>query len=203
MLKTLLVLAVSCGPVFCAPEGNPALPAPVTVLIEFDKPHSVRSIAAMERETAHILQSSGIRVEWLMMKDLAPHAEFSDLVVVHFKGSCGMDEIPMPLDERGVLGLSYASDGEVLPFGEVQCDRVKQSLRSVVPASRFRASEELLGRALGRVVAHEMYHMLANDQRHTNDGLTRPGLSPRDLVSPELLYPEPAAEAVSRHRNPN
>ncbi len=201
MLKRLLVLFLVCGSIIFASERNTPLP-PVTVLIEFDKPHSARSVAAMERETMHILQPSGIRLEWQMIADLPPNAEFSDFVVVRFRGSCATDEVPMPMDERGILGMSYASDGEVLPFGEVQCDRVKQSMRRVVPASQFRISEDLLGRALGRVVAHEMYHMLTNDKHHTKDGVTRESLSADDLVLGELLYSGRAADAISRRQAP-
>jgi hypothetical protein len=202
MLKTLLGFVAASLPAFCASGGN-APSAPVTVLIDFDRPHSARSVAAMERETAHIMEASGIRLEWQMMKDLAPNAEFSEFVVVRFRGSCATDDVAMPMDERGILGLSYASDGEVLPFGEVQCDRVKQSMRRVVSASRFRISEDLLGQALGRVVAHEMYHMLANDRHHTEKGVTRSSLTANDLVSGELLYSDRAAQAVSRRQGPN
>jgi hypothetical protein len=202
MLKTLFSLIAACSPAFCGSGGNLPSP-PVTVLIDFDQPHSARSVAAMERETAHILGASGIRLEWQMMKDLAPNAEFSDFVVVRFRGSCATNDVPMPMDERGVLGLSYASDGEVLPFGEVQCDRVKQSVRRVVSASRFRVSEDLLGQALGRVLAHEMYHMLANDRHHTENGVMRQSLTANDLVAGELLYSDRATQTVSRRKGAN
>lgn len=203
MFKILLAFLI-CLPALCASGGNALLSSPVTILIDFDQPHSDRSVAAMERETDHILRASGIRIEWQMMKDVAPNAEFSDFVVVRFRGSCATDsEVPMPMDERGILGTSYASDGEVLPFGEVQCDRVKQSMRRVVPASRFRISEDLLGRALGRVVAHEMYHMLANERRHTKTGVTRESLSAEDLLSGELLYSNRAVESMSHRQGTN
>ncbi len=43
--------------------------------------------------------------------------------------------------------------------------------------------ETLLGRALGRSVAHEVGHYLLASSQHTDDGLMRPILVPDDLLT--------------------
>jgi len=96
-----------------------------------------------------------------------------------------MDTIPVIPDEMGLpLGVTYASDGEILSFGKINCDRVKQSIVRVLAEGR--RSDAVLGRALGRVVAHEMFHMLSHSRTHTSQGVTRKALSAADLAAEVL-----------------
>jgi hypothetical protein len=41
-----------------------------------------------------------------------------------------------------------------------------------------------LGRALGRVAAHELYHVLGNTQSHGEAGLAKPSFGTVDLLHP-------------------
>jgi hypothetical protein len=48
----------------------------------------------------------------------------------------------------------------------------------------------LMGRALGRVVAHELVHILTGSRRHTKDGVAQAELSGRELIAgPMKLSP--------------
>ena len=51
---------------------------------------------------------------------------------------------------------------------------------------------------MGRVLAHEMYHMLAKDKHHTASGVTRESLSARDLTRDEVLFSTAAVESIVR-----
>jgi len=47
------------------------------------------------------------------------------------------------------------------------------------------------GRALGRVLAHEVVHMLTGNSGHAHEGVTRRALSGNQLIAPKLrLAPE-------------
>jgi hypothetical protein len=117
------------------------------------------------------------------------------MVVLKMSGECTMEAIPAVPDEMGLpLGMTYASDGEILPFGKVDCDRVRQSLQRVLTGGR--RDDVALGRALGRVVAHEMYHMLSHSKAHTASGITRKSLSPRDLAAEVSAISEAGSDAV-------
>ena len=109
-----------------------------------------------------------------------------NLVVVTFHGTCIMEPIPFLYDERGPLAFTYSSDGNVLPFGEVACDKVRSSIGKAMWGGDYRRSDTLLGRALARVLAHELYHMLAHTPEHAKTGLARHDLSGSDLISDEL-----------------
>lgn len=48
--------------------------------------------------------------------------------------------------------------------------------------------EQLVGRALGRVFAHELGHVLIGMPAHARDGLMRPTFAPADLISPDQTH---------------
>src|SRR5258706_2657597 len=93
----------------------------VTVLLDFEQPHSADSVAAMQKEAKNLLAGSGIVLDVKLRSDVSPSAEFSDVLVFKMTGRCVADRRPQPvlLDERGPLAEAYQTDGEVLSFGEV------------------------------------------------------------------------------------
>ena len=78
-----------------------------------------------------------------------------------------------------------------LTFGEIECDRVKQSVQRVLPGIPSSNGDRLYGRALGRVAAHEMYHMLAGTRKHSKTGLTQSSLTADELISNRIDLVEP------------
>lgn len=101
-------------------------------------------------------------------------------------------QTPFLFDERGPEALAYthSTDGQILPFIEVPCDRVRSSIRPVIWGGDARQSNFLLGRALGRVMAHEFYHVLAKTSRHGRTGIAKHSLSAAELISDELRFAE-------------
>src|SRR5258708_5493270 len=84
----------------------PALAAPrhsVTVLLDFDQPHSDDSVKAMRTEARHLLTGSGIDLDVRLRSEVPPNVEFSDVLVFKMTGRCTMDRAPILLDERGPL----------------------------------------------------------------------------------------------------
>jgi hypothetical protein len=114
------------------------------------------------------------------------NATFNDLVVMTFKGSCSFDPAPPLYDELGPLAVTRTSNGEVQPFGEVNCDRVVNSVRGAMFGSDYSKGDMLVGRALGRVVAHELVHMLTKSGQHAHEGVQKAALSGRQLISASL-----------------
>ncbi len=156
----------------------------LTVVLDIkDHHYSPSSLAAMESETQRIFDDTGMKLDWRLKERLPEHAEFSNVVVFTMTGSCRMSMVPLLVDERGPLALTYTSDGEVLPFGEVRCDRIKASLQRSPHPGNGRSWDDLFGIALGRVMAHELYHMLSDERGHTESGVTRTSLRADELVS--------------------
>ena len=99
-------------------------------------------------------------------------------------------------DERGPLAMAYSSDGAILPFGEVECDRIRSSLERVVGHGNPVIYQSAFGSALGLVVAHEIYHMLSHSPDHTKTGVTKESLSAREMLSGSLSLPAIARMAM-------
>jgi hypothetical protein len=187
---TLLAIFCARAPVMAAP--------PVTLVLQFDQAYSPESLAVMEREVASIVGESGIKVDWRLLTDLQPTDSFETLVVVHFHGACNMEPASSSIDERSYYGFTYISDGSVLPFSEVECDKISNSIRPAMSKQQFRERDSLFGRALGRVLAHELFHMLTKTQHHADEGVTKSSLSAAQLISDKLSMAPADLEKLKR-----
>ncbi|HEX4228819.1 MAG TPA: hypothetical protein VHZ07_09115 [Bryobacteraceae bacterium] len=166
----------------------------ITVLLDFDKPHSHVPLKAMQSELQSILDAAGISLDLRVKDELPPDPQFGDLLIFKMNGHCSTEELPIGalIDERGPLAWTYSSDGEMLSFGEVQCDRVRLSLQRLYGPQTAEMHSMLYGKALARVIAHEMYHMLSNSSEHTKAGVTKSSLTPRELAEDPMRFPRNA-----------
>lgn len=170
---TPVTVIVSLGLLFAA-VARPA--SPVAVLLQFDRPYSGPAVDAMQREAGAILSPAGYRLEWHLLHSELAGRLYPDLVVVHFRGNCAASPASGVIANGEALASTAVADGQVLPFSEVQCDQVRRMLG-------FQSNASTLGRALGRIVAHEMFHMLAATGQHGKDGVARPSYTSRELLS--------------------
>ncbi len=157
---------------------------PLTILFHFDAAHSEVAFAEVQRELGALLEPAGFRLDWRNRDEITASDSFPELAVVDFRGRCLVEAADLPQDAGGALARTHIADGKVLRFSEVDCDHVRASLRS--GAGR---SDVLLGRAIARVLAHELYHILAQSVSHQRSGVAKPSMSPADLVSDRLDFP--------------
>jgi hypothetical protein len=164
---------------------SPVAGADVTVIVNFKGNYSVPAVKAMKQEVEQILKTTGVSLDWRSRSEAAD-ATFNDLVVLTFKGSCVFNPMPIVYDELGPYAITRTSGGEVQPFGEVDCDHVVSSLHSAMTGEDYGKADLLLGRALGRVVAHELVHMLTKSKQHGKEGVEKASLSARQLIAESL-----------------
>jgi len=170
-------------PAFAA--GASLSPSTVTIVLDFSGPHSRQSIEVMKRETEGILKPAGVRLDWKLPAE-ARAASFSDLVVVRFKGTCILEPQPYLYDELGPLASTSASGAAVQPFSEVACDEVSAFVQRSLTVRDSKKADQLMGRALGRVLAHELVHMLTRSGNHGHNGVFKAGLTVEELTAGEL-----------------
>lgn len=156
----------------------------LTVVLDFQTAPSDQSIAGMKREFEEILKPAALKLDYKTRRQ-AEQIESENLVVVRFTGACVLKPASDPA-EAGALGFSYTMDGRVQPFGEIDCDRVIRAVSSAMSAVDYLRSDQLLGRALGRVLAHEVVHMLSRSTDHARDGLAYKELTGKQLIALEL-----------------
>jgi hypothetical protein len=169
-------------------EGLPELTAPLTLVVTSEQPMREATATAMHQELAKLMKQASIQIEWMQLSDFKPGTDVHDLVLVKFRGSCQITPAEVYLDERGPLAFTHTSDGEVLPFSEVLCDRVGVAARSAMEGGEFGRRDVLLGRALARVLAHELYHIKGQAHDHGKEGVARHSLTGRDLIGETLSF---------------
>jgi hypothetical protein len=91
------------------------------------------------------------------------------------------------------LGRTDVSAGHVLPNVRIYCNEV----RAFVPIVSRTPFAQMYGRALGRVVVHELYHALLSTQEHSRTGIARFAQTARDLTRDNLALD---ARSLSRLR---
>lgn len=178
----LMVLAASLT-VIAPAHKHPA----IGVYIDFDAVPSQRSIDEMKREAGKIMDSAGYFLDWRALKQNQGNEAFSNVVVVKFHGKCRL-EYPLPgvADEEVTLASTLVDRGHVLPFSDVQCDQVRKGIVYATSHDRQKA----FGLALGRVVAHELYHFLADKTKHAAAGLAAASHDWLDLISGSAAFRE-------------
>jgi hypothetical protein len=179
---------------------------PVAVFTSFDGAQSPQAIEAMKQEVDSIIRPSGINLSWRALDAPRLDEAFSDLVVVKFHGKCNMENIQLLFSELGpdneaggVLGSTKVSDGQVLPFSELECDRIRRSIAPLIIGNSPSEREALLGRAMGRVLAHELFHVFANTGKHGREGVAKTSHNRRDLIADRFEFAPRDAKRIERH----
>jgi hypothetical protein len=174
------------------PAGQPPNQQ-VTAEVLPDARYSRVAIREMGREAAHILKKSGVSLHWRLGE--AGQSVNGLLVVVKLVGRCDMDG-PAAFLVAGPLGWSHEADGVVLPFSDLACDNIRGEVQTTLLAGNATQGNYLLGRAMGRVLAHELYHVIADTAVHGENSVAQAALSARELTSGELEFRRSDVEAI-------
>ncbi|HEY1241924.1 MAG TPA: hypothetical protein VGF16_15280 [Bryobacteraceae bacterium] len=174
------------------PQKSGATPS-VGVFMDFDAAPGDAALQTMETEVSRLLRPAGVSLDWRLAKENRGDESFAGLVVVKFKGSCRVERWSAPPEDFGTLGETRALgstkvvNGRVLPFSEVECDQVRKALGYLDPAVGSTERQRVLGVALARVLAHELYHVLGRTTGHAARGLAKASQSLQDLVSAPVM----------------
>lgn len=157
------------------------------------RPHLIE---AFQRETERIVALPEIEPLWRTFEQSAGREVFDRLIVIRVAGSCSTSEIG-DIDLRRPLGVTYVSDGRILPFIEIDCPRILAVLRRNRMIDNPHLADGIIGRALARVACHEIYHVLSKRPDHDKRGLSKGELSYNDLYGYDACY---APESINRIR---
>jgi hypothetical protein len=182
VVGSTILAAIVAATGLAIPAGRSRL----TVVMDFKGPWSPSAAREMQRESARILNPAGLSIDWKLRGEALSGSVASNLVVMTFHGSCQFDPQPPVYDELGPYASTHETNGEVQPFGDVDCTRVVSSARYAMSGSDFDRQDYLVGRALGRVVAHELVHMVTRTEDHTRGGVQKAALSGRELIGAPL-----------------
>jgi hypothetical protein len=168
-------------------------PAVLTAVVIPDGSYSPVALREMEREAGGILKKSGLKLLWRL--NAAAEASEGLLVVITLHGSCAMDAKASEF-RRGRLGWSHVVNGAFLPFSELACENIRGAVQPTLHDESAPRRNVLLGRAMGRVVAHELYHIVADTSKHGSEGVAQASFSPRELTTGLFELERADADAV-------
>lgn len=142
-------------------------------------------IAVMKREAETLLDAAGFRIDWRDLSDSAP-VQSSELALVDLRGDCTADPSRshdgLP-DGHIALASTAVIDGGVEPFSHLYCGALNGLLAPALSRSPTAFRSYLYGRALGRILAHELYHVIVKTRAHDSAGVAKPFFSVEDLLS--------------------
>ena len=154
-------------------------------------------IDAMQTEIEAIMGPIGFRFEWRSLDGVRGTELSTELAVLTFKGHCDLSGInPRKVGDIGALGFTHMSGGEILPFSQIECDRVRLFVQRDLVTMRSPQRDQTFGRALGRVVAHELYHVFANTTRHGDCGVGKAAYSVRELLDDDFQFEDSESLAL-------
>jgi hypothetical protein len=164
------------------------------LFVRFDSPPSPYFLKQMQQELAKVLPV--FRLHWLNNGDNNA-GSYRRIVFVTFHGTCSTSPNKSPQQEAGppALGETQRVDGAILPFSDIDCDRLSSFIDTVDAADTGRDSR--LGMAGGRVLAHELYHVLLQTSSHTKTGIGKAVYSPAALLSRSLRFEQSELELLS------
>jgi len=160
---------------------------------------STAAISETKAELAILLRAIGTRVIW-WDAEKSPSGTDHVLIVADFTGTCSLTEsVYPPPDISSLPPLAHApvANGQVLPFAYVDCTTLNQLLGPVLARQSTEPREYMYGRAIGRLLAHEIHHILAQTRDHAAAGIAKPHFSSKDLLTARFEF-EPDTIARSQ-----
>ena len=181
-------------------ETRGAMFAPITLYTQFQQAPPEGVLQALRDEVEAIMAPIGLRFEWRDLSKTQGHEVSAELAVVTFKGRCDTVGLTTRSKYEGALGWTHVSDGQILPFTDISCDRVREFVQSGLFTFRMENREEKYGRALGRVLAHELYHIFANTTRHGSVGVAKESYSVTDLLTDDFQFQAKESHLLQTNR---
>jgi hypothetical protein len=178
-------------------KDRPQEAVPITLYTKFEQTTSPEVVAAMREEVANIMEPIGIAFELRNLADATGSEVSVELAVITFKGACTTSALsPHTRGNPGALGWTHVSDGVILPFSEVDCDRIRTFMQRELLGREPAVRSMLFGRALGRVLAHELYHIFANTSHHGSCGVGKSAYSVQELISDDFRFQDKETEIL-------
>ena len=163
-------------------------PQPGSVAVYLQGPHSDSGAAldSLKTELTSLLSGATYKIQWGDSQN--PMVTGGTLVVVEFRGDCVPTSLGVPdtnvFEKSGsALATSQVVNERILPFISLDCRAINDLLS--VPIARLPAGQRdsAYGRAMARLLAHELYHFLAQTTHHTQSGIAKAAVSAADLLA--------------------
>jgi hypothetical protein len=141
----------------------------------------------MKRELSGLMQVAGYRVVWQDPRTPDKNGDAAALVVLELRGFCGLPpgyyRAERSVDSGASLAETSVTEQGVLPFSWVNCANLTRMIGPALSNEAAAQRDYLYGRAVARVAAHELYHVMMASRDHGHDGVAKPRFTTSDLLS--------------------
>ena len=196
MKAALLLLAVGVFPTF---GGSRVAPIRLYIHFQQDPPDAV--LEFMQEELSNIMMPIGMDFEWRSLNATTGSEVSAELAVIHFKGACNTEDLSPTDAYPGPLGWTHISDGAILPFSDINCDGLRLFLQRELLRYPESNRAPAFGRAIGRVLAHELYHIFAKTTRHAAWGVGKPAYTVQELLSNKFQFEKKECDLLRAHQS--
>jgi hypothetical protein len=198
----VLCCALGCLPVVGAESSSFAV-SELVVYLNPGANHSAPPLAFMRQETETLMRTAGYSVQWRDAKTGRAGEDAANLVFVDLAGACVVPMSPIPGapapdDNQPSLASTAVEEGVVLPFSRLDCAALTRILSGIFAREAPARRTYLYGRAMGRLMAHELYHVLAQTRDHAAAGIGKPYFTASDLVTDRFEFESVALARLRR-----
>jgi hypothetical protein len=199
LLATLCLLPVSAS----LARAESALPAgtALEVYLKGEDASTPDVLTAMDRELGTVMQSAGFHVTRRSLSNPPSTSGAENLVIVELRGVC-MPQFAatavVPLSSTARLASSSMVDGKILPFSWIDCVALNRFLAPAGSSQSKAEQDNLFGRSMARLLAHEFYHVLAQADDHALSGIAKARFNIGDLLTDHLDFETVALERLRR-----
>jgi hypothetical protein len=163
----------------------------IVVYLKSDADQPSQPIQEMKREADALMTTAGYTISWRMLGSSPRDASEAPLAVIELRGVCEAPQPAAPVDSL-TGGTSLAStavaDGKVLPYSQLECENLTRLLAAALAKEAADKRNYLYGRAMGRLVAHELFHVLIGTRDHETSGIAKRSFSAKDALAEHFEF---------------
>jgi hypothetical protein len=159
----------------------------LTVHLSSTQPIPETVLEAMKAEVDRLISPADLTLAW---RSGATRGEsFQRLVAGRFLGSC-VAEPTYAVGQGDLRRLAHTAvtDGRIQPFASVDCHALRKVLSNRLASGTPAQRDELMGMAMGRVLAHELYHILVGTRDHSANGAAKACFGAADLMAADFSF---------------
>jgi hypothetical protein len=153
----------------------------LVVVLAFEASPSDPVLTAIQGEVERIFATARADVDVLVLKGSLEVRQADRIIHIDVKGTCASNPRRVRITQSALAAM-FGDDRELQPIGIINCQTLASYLGAVSPP--------VFGRALGRVLAHEIYHYVTQRRDHSARGLFAAALTDVSLTADELSFTE-------------
>lgn len=168
----------------------------LAILLEPEVKMPEETRRAMEEELGALLAPSGVSVTLLEAAAVNRLGYVDEVITVVLRGGYQIAPGWRVASVAGTLGSIREVDGEIQPRIYLACQQVASHLALSMRRYQLAIADRLLGRALGRVVVHELLHWAKGSAEHGMSPLSSERVSAQTLIEEGVELEGEESEAI-------